>query len=280
MHNIRLLALDMDGTVLNENKEITPRTRASLAAAAGRGVELVPATGRLAGGVPAAFLALPGVRYIIASNGATVVERATGRVLAELPFDLAQALALYELLRGFDCMLGVFIGGRGYAMACGGGDADEYTPPNLRAYIRGSRAVVPDLRPVLESDPAHVEKYTVLYRDTATRDAARAAVAAAFPDVELTMSLGCNLEFNAHGVNKGRALAELARQLGLAPAEVMACGDSGNDLAMIRFAGVGVAMGNADAAVKAAARYIAPDNEHDGVAAAVEKFVLPAAAGV
>ncbi len=274
MQNIRLLALDMDGTTLTEDKRITPRTLAALRAAIARGVEVVPATGRTVAGIPEEFMALKGLHYALASNGATVVELATGRHLVELPFAAQQALALYELMAGFDCLLGVFIGGEGYMMHCGAGAPEAYIPPNLRAYLLASRALVPDLRAVLRADPDRVEKYTILYRDIATRDAARAAVAARFPEVEATMSLGCNLELNAHGVTKGRGLAELARVLGLDRAEVMACGDSGNDLAMIEFAGLGVAMGNADAAVKAAAQYTAPDNDHDGVADAVEKFVL------
>ena len=76
---IRLLAFDLDGTVLNDQKQLTPRTLAALTAAAERGVALVPATGRTAAGLPAALLALPGVRYAITSNGARVMDLAAGR---------------------------------------------------------------------------------------------------------------------------------------------------------------------------------------------------------
>lgn len=83
-----------------------------------------------------------------------------------------------------------------------------------------------------------------------------------------------NLEVNAPGVTKGRGLLALAAELGLDRRQVMACGDSGNDLEMIRAAGLGVAMGNASPDVLAAADVITLDNNHDGVAAAIETYVL------
>ena len=75
---IRLIAVDLDGTVLNDRKQLTPRTAAALTAAAARGVEIVPATGRTAAGLPAELLALPGVRYAITSNGARMMDLAAG----------------------------------------------------------------------------------------------------------------------------------------------------------------------------------------------------------
>ena len=82
------------------------------------------------------------------------------------------------------------------------------------------------------------------------------------------------MEINAPGVTKGSGLKTLADTLGLAMKQVMACGDSGNDLAMIQAAGYGIAMGNATPDVLAAARYVTDDNNHDGVAKAIETYVL------
>ena len=82
------------------------------------------------------------------------------------------------------------------------------------------------------------------------------------------------MEINAPGVTKGNGLKTLADTLGLAMNQVMACGDSGNDLAMIQAAGYGIAMGNATPDVLAAARYVTDDNNHDGVAKAIETYVL------
>lgn len=273
MLDIRLIALDMDGTVLDEQKKISPRTMAALRAAAARGVAVVPATGRTVSGVPEEFMALR-PRYALGSNGATVQDLESGRLLVELPFDLEQALAIYDIVERYPSMISVFVSGESYTDAANAATADVYSPPALLTYIRRLRLLVPDMRALMRREGASIEKFSILYRDYPTRDAAWAAVQRAFPQVVITSSVGSNMEINAPGVHKGRGLAELARVLGLRPDQVMACGDSGNDLGMIEYAGLGVAMGNASPEVKAAAQYITLDNEHDGVAIAVEKFVL------
>lgn len=93
-------------------------------------------------------------------------------------------------------------------------------------------------------------------------------------DVVISGSIGSNLEMNAPGVHKGEGLLILGKLLGIEREEIMACGDGGNDLEMIKTAGLGVAMDNATDEVKAAADYITCSNEEDGVAKAIEKFVL------
>lgn len=274
MWDIRLIALDMDGTVLDDAKNISPHTMDVLLRAIARGVEVVPATGRTVDGVPPQFMALPGLRYALGCNGAQVVELATGRTLVHLPFEAETALQIYDIVSRFDCMLSVFIGGKACTRAEDAALTERYTPANLRAYLRNFRQVVTDLPALMREHADSIEKFSIMYRDVAVRDAARAAVLARFPEVEATSSLGDNLELNAPGVDKGRGLLALAEVLGLCREQVMACGDGGNDLAMIRAAGLGVAMANAQDEVKAAAKYITLSNNDDGVAAAVEKFVL------
>lgn len=98
MPDIRLVALDLDGTVFNDEKEITPRTLEAIRAAIAKGVDVIPATGRVASGVPEAFLRIPGVRYALTSNGASVVELSTGKPLVNLPFDAALASDIYDIV--------------------------------------------------------------------------------------------------------------------------------------------------------------------------------------
>lgn len=273
MYDIRLIALDLDGTVFDDEKRISPRTLAALRAALDRGAAVLPATGRTLDGIPAEFLDLPGVRYALTSNGAAVVDRQTGERLVEQTFDPAQALAIYDLVEAHGGMISLFIDGTSYATEANVESSWDMVPPALRPYFRQTRRVVPDMHPILRAHAAHIEKFSILYRTLADRDAAWQAVTAAH-QVEATTSLERNLELNAPGVSKGSGLLALAKVLGLRPDQVMACGDSGNDLTMIQLAGLGVAMGNATDEVKAAARYIAPDNNHDGVAEAIERFVL------
>ena len=94
MQDIRLIALDLDGTVFDDQKHITPRTLAAIRAALDAGIDVIPATGRSVTGVPEEFLHMPGVRYALTANGASVVELATGKVLVSLPIDTELAAEL------------------------------------------------------------------------------------------------------------------------------------------------------------------------------------------
>ena len=268
---IRLIAVDLDGTVLNDRKQLTPRTAAALTEAAARGVEIVPATGRTAAGLPADLLALPGVRYAITSNGARTADLASGRAIRNyLPLD--KALAAFDILARYDCMADLFQDGKGYTTAANRAAAYRFVPDNLRDYVLNTRTILPDLRAFIASQERGIEKLTIFFLDEAERQRAWAEVAAL--GVDVVSSLPLNMEINAAGVNKGAGLLALAEQLGLPASALMACGDGGNDTAMVAAAGLGVAMANAFPEVKAAARYVTASNNEDGVARAVETFVL------
>ena len=222
MPDIRLVALDLDGTVFNDEKEITPRTLEAIRAAIAKGVDVIPATGRVASGVPEAFLRIPGVRYALTSNGASVVELSTGKPLVNLPFDAALASDIYDIVAATGGAMGIFIGGKAYTDYFGANDGLALMPPALRRYLRDSRIVVDDMHAVFAAHPHEVEKFSITYRDNAARDAAWQAVASRF-NVEITSSIPNNMEINAPGVTKGSGLKTLADTLGLAMNQVMAC---------------------------------------------------------
>lgn len=271
---IRLIALDLDGTVFNDQKEISSRTLEAIRAALQKGIAVLPATGRTVTGVPRQFLDIPGVRYALTSNGASVVDLQTGEKLVSLPFDEAQAERAYDVLEQYGGMMSIFIDGESYTPA---GDTERYldmVPANLRQYFRTSRNEVPDMRRMMREHANEIEKFSIMYATEAERDAAWQAVAKACPRLEITSSVERNMELNAPGVSKGRGLMALAERLGLARDQVMAVGDSGNDLTMLEAAGLGVAMGNATQEVKHASDVITADNNHDGVAEAIEKYAL------
>ena len=259
MQDIRLIGLDLDGTVFDDAKHISPRNLAAIEAAVQAGIIVLPATGRTATGVPQAFTGIPGVHYALTSNGASVVDMRTGEHIVDQPFG-----GVFSL----------FVGGKSYATKADNDLIDVLVPENLRDYFRKTRIEVPDLRTVLQEKVGQVEKFSVMYPKVELRDEAWRAVLAACPDVEATTSLGSNIELNAPGVTKGSGLLALAEKLGLRRDQVMAVGDSGNDLSMIEDAGLGVAMGNATPEILAAADAVTADNNHDGVALAIEKYAL------
>ncbi len=272
--DIRLVALDLDGTLFTDQKTITPRTLAALTAALGQGVEVVPATGRPAAGLPATLLALPGLRYALTSNGARVWDLAQNAPVAEFLMQKPQAEAALRVLEGYDCVTDLFIEGRRISIASQLTRMERIISPAMLAYMRATRTEVEDIYGYLAASPALPEKVSVVFAGDAQRAEAWRRLESLGLGLVLSSSLDKNLEINAPGVTKGKGLCALARHLGLAKHQLMACGDSGNDLAMLEAAGLAVAMGNAEPGIRAAAAYVTATNEEDGVAKAVERFVL------
>lgn len=272
--DIRLIALDLDGTLLTNQKTITPRTLAALKEALGRGVAVAPATGRPAAGLPAPLLALPGLRYALTSNGARVWDLAQNAPVAEFLIQKPQAEAALRVLEQYDCVTDLFIEGRRISIASQLAKLERIMPPAMLAYMRATRTEVEDIYGYLAASSALPEKVSVVFAQNAQRAEAWQRLEGLGLGLVLSSSLDKNLEINAPGVTKGSGLLALARHLGLTSRQLMACGDSGNDLAMLKAAGLSVAMGNAEPEIKAAALFETASNEEDGVAKAIERFVL------
>ena len=271
---IRLVALDLDGTLFNEDKIIPPHTLDVLNQAIEQGVVVIPATGRPATGLPQSLMGLTGLRYALTSNGAQVVELATNRSIIHFPIQPELAIRLVHILSRYDCLVSFFSGGD---RICFQGDLEhipQFLQANMVQYVQNTSTPVPDLAEHIRRTGVVVDKINAFFRDHEERRRAWQELEALPDPVVVTSSLPLNMEVNAPDVTKGRALMALAEHLGLAPQQVMACGDSGNDLAMIQAAGLGVAMANATPEVLAAADYVTLSNQEEGVASAVEKFVL------
>ena len=142
----------------------------------------------------------------------------------------------------------------------------------MAGYLRASRRSVENVHAFARRQKA-IEKANLFFTRPAQRlEAWRLLEESGRFEVSASSAVG--IELNAKGVDKAEGLLALGRRLGIQPAFIMACGDAGNDLPMLRRAGVGVAMGNAAPAVKSAARFVTDTNDNDGVAKALERFVL------
>ena len=272
---IRLIALDLDGTLLDPDKRVSPRTERTLRRAAAAGVEIVPASGRYYDAFPEEVRRLDFVRYVIAVNGAEVCDLRTGEVLyaAEIPLETALRIMTYldTVPVPYDC----YMGGRGWMTEAVQKRAEEFAwdAHSLELILR-RRTPVPELKAFLRERGRDVQKIQFFTKDPEERPALEAELARRFPEAVLTSSMPNNVEINAPGADKGTALRALADRLGIPRDAVMAFGDAANDLSMIRAAGTGVAMGNADPAVKDAADLVTAGCAEDGVALAVETFCL------
>ena len=275
----KIIALDLDGTLLDSAKNLSPRNRAALENAAEHGAQIVPTTGRFFDMMPQCVRDLPFVRYAITINGAQAYDRATDSAIVREEIPLATATAIMETLDRHDTIYDCYRLNWGWMTAALQEKAEAYaTDEHYLRMVRNFRTPVPELKAHLRETAAKgdVQKVMMFVRKDPSAEATeelaaiRREIAERFPEIVTTSSTWNNLEFNSAGAHKGRALERLARHLGLTLADCAAFGDGLNDLTMVKAAGLGVAMGNAVDEVKAAAKTIAPTNDEDGVAAVLE----------
>ena len=273
--DIRLISFDLDGTFLDDRKGIPPANLRVLGEAAQRGVWIVPATGRIVAGLPEPLRTLPFMRYYITANGSYVYDAAEDRALARAEIPLARALEFYRFADGLDALYDCYQDNWGYMTGEMYREALRVIPnAGTREMIRLLRTPVPELKAYLAEKGADLQKIQLFFTDMQLRSRMLSELPGRFPDLAFSTSMPFNIEINARCATKGRALAALCRHLGLDASQVLAVGDGTNDSDMLREAGVGVAMANADGAVKAAADYVTDSNNDAGFAAAVERFVL------
>ena len=247
--SIRIILLDLDGTLLTRDKRLSPGNRRALERAAAAGIWVVPATGRFYQGMPA------------------VVHRAE--------ISLPAAERVFQRVAGLPAICDCYLDGWGYMDAAHYAQIDQFiTDPQANRMVKELRRPVADLEAFLRRKGRPLQKIQLFFQEVDRRRTAMAELERAFPDMAVTSSIPNNIEINAAAATKGAALGFLCRHLGVDPRDTMACGDGSNDLSMLRAAGVGVAMANAEAAVKAAADFVTGDNDDDGVAQAIERFCL------
>lgn len=265
---IKLIAIDMDGTLLNPQHEVTPGVKKAIKAARDKGVTIVLATGRPFVGVQQYLMELDLLQegqYCITNNGALVQQAATGDCVAEVTLTFDDFLYFEKLARELGIHFQALTKSQLFTP---NKDISAYTVNE--AFLTG---IPLHYRAVEEMDPSLTFPKVMMIDPPHVLDAAIARLPQAAHDRATIMkSSPYYLEILNKQVNKGAGVKALAEQLGLSPDEVMAIGDQENDLAMLEFAGTGVAMGNGIESVKAAAQYVTKSNREDGVAYAIEKF--------
>lgn len=274
--DIRLIALDLDGTTFNSDKVITERTRKVITAAVRKGILVMPSTGRPKNGLPESFISIPGVRYALTSNGGAIVDLMMDTVIHGdfVPYDTA--CQLIDALMAMDALVEVYHGGICYADRAGY-EKVLYTYQNMpawfKSYVVHSRTPVDDLRERVYSGQLKIEKFLATFDDMTIRQHAF-DVAAEIGNVSISYGTSFNMEVNSATATKGNSLLSFAGKMGIRQDQIMACGDSRNDYTMLEAAGFAVAMGNAESDIKALADFVTLSNDEDGVAYAIEKFAL------
>lgn len=270
---IRLIALDLDGTLLNTQKQLSEENRAALTRAARAGIHIVPTTGRFFDGMPDTVRALPFIRYAITINGAEVADRRTGEELYKADIPLERALELMRYLDTLPVIYDCYQDNAGWISEHLKARIDSTVKdPHFRKMLHELRKPVPELKAFVTERGRDIQKIQFFIPTPELRQELLETLPKMYPDLAVSSSVSENIEVNAAGATKGKALLGLAERLGIPREGTMAFGDGLNDLSMLEAAGVGVAMENACAEAKAAADYITLSNNDHGVAYAIEKF--------
>lgn len=279
MCKIHLVALDLDGTLFDESSKISERNLKTIQTVIDAGVHVVISTGRPFAGIPFEQFKDTGIRYAITANGSAIYEIATKKCLAEEAMDEEIILPILDFLLSKDIHMDAFIGGKGYSpLQCVPAGQKLTVPASLKHYILNTRVRVENLPEFIQENHLKVQKMTLNFFPTENGEFKDRASVKQF--LEANPAVVCvsggynNLEFTRADVNKGTALLTLCDLLHVNPKETMAIGDTGNDLAILTAAGIGVAMGNATDDVKKQADYVTSENTKDGVAHAIEHFIL------
>lgn len=270
---IDMIVLDLDGTLLTSEKTISERNYTALEQAAKRGVHIVPSTGRFYDGMPQVVRDLPFVRYVISINGAEIYDVRTRKVLYSSQIPMEQAEEVFDVLDTLPVVYDCFQNGWAWMAKEMYNTVDRYiSDPTVLEMVQRLRTPVDGFRTWVRAHGIGVQKIQMFFADMDARAAAMSMLRYQFPDLNVTSSITNNIELNSPNAHKGAALLELCRQLGVDVRAVMAFGDGLNDVTMLRTAGIGVSMKNADVEVKAAADYVTDTNDNDGVAKAIWRF--------
>lgn len=270
--NIKLIATDMDGTLLDADRfTVPPRNLAAIRAASARGIQFAIASGRSWSLISATAETIGCVDYGITANGGFLAD-AAGAPLWERPMPADQCREIIRVLRARNIAFEAYCQGQNYlenwAMA---GAASFSTSKDFTDFYISRVHLTDDMAGAVEG--RGFEKFHVFRVDPSVRADVLRELASTGPFASASADSD-NLELTAPGVHKALALEELCRRLGIAPSEVMAFGDAENDLEMLAWAGESFAMANATDSAKAAAKHLTASNREGGLGQAIERYIL------
>lgn len=266
--NYRMIVLDLDDTLLKDDRTVSEMTRRRLLEAQQQGTVVVLASGRPTYAMQhlAQELCLAQYGgYLISFNGARITACENGAVLSSVDISHAQMCRLFDLAQEQNVYIQTYT--EDHILVS---KDNEYT--QIEKEITGMDVV--ECADFKAEIPKTAVKAMMLEHPDRLKQVEQALRPVIKDELYMTITKPFFLEFMNPVVDKGKSLVTLAAHLGISMEQVIAVGDSYNDISMIEAAGLGVAMGNAVEAVKQAADYETDDNEHDGVARVVERFFL------
>lgn len=269
-----VIALDMDGTALNDKKEMGLRTKNAIHKALAVGKEVVFCTGRSYAEMEEMLGEFPEIHYLCGESGALLYDLKKSCPLKLISLREREILCIRKTIAGRDIMPHFISEGRSIVNSSQLRRMEYYQMGAYQpAYLRTAMEVE-DVFGMAEQEKCSVEKINLFHTNPSEREKTREALRQQHLSLTMVDSELSSLECTRQGVSKATGLTALCKELGISLDQVIMVGDSDNDYEALQAAGLAVAMGNANERVKALCDVQVADNNHDGCAQAIEQYLL------
>lgn len=270
---IKLVAMDIDGTLLDSNKNLSEENKKTVKEYEERGIKFTFSTGRIDNELEEVSSKMPYVKYGIMCNGAYVIDFENNKMLYSDLLDMSDVIYIYDTVKAMDMdmMFELQADGVIYSERRCIEDTKRYNVYHIDKLIKKTRVPVENIGEYIASRDKPVAKVNIFFPTAEIRD----EVVEKIKDInyDLSYSEGTNLEFNVKGTTKAKGLMALAEYLGISIEETMAIGDNLNDVDILKNAGVSVVMDNARDEIKKLGDFITLSNDENGVAYAIKKLI-------
>ncbi len=269
----KIIGTDLDGTLLTSDKRISENTKKAIEIAIGNGVSIVPITGRPIGGLPDDLCDIKGIDYIITSNGAVTYDVVNKRIVRYCGISPKTVIDIYNIVSDFDVIFEVFQNGYGYADKI---DFEKlmskYDGKAIKNYLIKSRRSVNSMCDFLTQNREDIDGISVMFKydEDCAKSKSKLNCISNLNVIENSLN---DIEINHINADKGKAFLYLAEFLNVPLENTVAIGDGSNDYSLLKSAGYAVAMGNAKDDIKKIADVITDDNDNDGVAEFLNKYL-------
>lgn len=274
--DIKMVGLDLDGTTLKYGDFLSARTRDVFKKAKEKGIHIVIATGRTGRSLPPVLFDVPEIEYVVTSNGAHIIRLADMKTIYENIIKPEDVSVVVERARAMGYVFEAFVDGTAYIdkVVYEGmqKNPEKYKYRDIE-YVLRTRLPIEDIYAFTENHGDRIENISITFEC----ESDRRRVFNELGDIDgltLTSSFSNNVEIGGNTTSKAQALMYLLDMLNLTPKNLMTCGDSPNDGKMIELAEVGVAMADSHPYILDIADYVTDTCYEDGVAKAIERFVL------